>query len=62
LNLLIGIFLGIFGSLTLVLFIEYLDDRIEKIEDVETELWLPVLASIPVFEQKTAGAGKFSSG
>ena len=59
LNLLIGIFLGIFGSLTLALFREYLDDRIEKIEDVEKELQLPVLASIPIFEPKTVGAGSY---
>jgi uncharacterized protein involved in exopolysaccharide biosynthesis len=59
LNLLIGIFLGIFGSLTLALFREYLDDRIEKIEDVENELQLPVLASIPIFEQKAVGAGSY---
>jgi uncharacterized protein involved in exopolysaccharide biosynthesis len=56
LNLLVGIFVGTFGSLSLALFREYLDDRIEKIEDVETELRLPVLASIPVFEKKAAGA------
>lgn len=55
LNILIGIFLGTFGSLSLALFREYLDDRIEKIEDVETELQLPVLASIPIFEKKAAG-------
>lgn len=60
LNLLIGIFLGIFGSLTLALFREYLDDRIEKIEDVEMELWLPVLASIPVFEQKQPAPESFN--
>ena len=59
LNLLIGIFLGIFGSLTLALFREYLDDRIEKIEDVEKELQLPVLASIPIFQQQAASVGKF---
>jgi capsular polysaccharide biosynthesis protein len=35
---------------------EYLDDRIERIEDVEKELMLPVLASIPIFEKKAAGA------
>jgi uncharacterized protein involved in exopolysaccharide biosynthesis len=59
LNILIGIFLGIFGSLSLALFREYLDDSIERIEDVEKELQLPVLASIPIFEQKAAGAGRF---
>ena len=55
LNILIGIFLGIFGSLSLALFREYLDDRIEKIEDIEKELHLPVLATIPVFDKKAAG-------
>jgi uncharacterized protein involved in exopolysaccharide biosynthesis len=59
LNILLSIFLGIMGSLSLALFREYLDDRIENIEDVENELQLPVLASIPIFEQKSAGAGKF---
>jgi uncharacterized protein involved in exopolysaccharide biosynthesis len=54
LNLLIGVFLGLFVSLSLALFREYLDDRIEKIEDVEKDLQLPVLASIPTFEQKSA--------
>jgi uncharacterized protein involved in exopolysaccharide biosynthesis len=56
LNILIGIFLGTFASLSLALFREFLDDRIEKIEDVETELQLPVLASIPIFEEKAASA------
>jgi uncharacterized protein involved in exopolysaccharide biosynthesis len=60
LNLLVGIILGMFGSLSLALFREYLDDRIEKIEDVEKELQLPVLASIPIFAQKAAGAGGFT--
>jgi len=59
LNILIGIFLGIFGSLSLAFFGEYLDDRIEKIEDVEKALQLPVLASIPIFEQKAAGVGSY---
>jgi capsular polysaccharide biosynthesis protein len=56
LNILIGIFLGIFTSLSLAVFREYLDDRIEKIEDVEKELQLPVLASIPIFKKKAACA------
>jgi uncharacterized protein involved in exopolysaccharide biosynthesis len=56
LNILIGIFLGTFGGLMLAFIREYLDDRIERIEDVEKELMLPVLASIPIFEKKAAGA------
>lgn len=55
LNLLIGILLGIFGSLSLAFFKEPLDDRIEKIEDVKKELQLPLLASIQVFKHRTAG-------
>jgi uncharacterized protein involved in exopolysaccharide biosynthesis len=47
LNLLIGLVLGVFGSLTLALFREYLDDKLEKVEEVEDCLGLPVLASIP---------------
>ncbi|MEJ2099609.1 MAG: GumC family protein [Desulfobacterales bacterium] len=57
LNILIGIFLGIFASLSLAVFREYLDDRIEKVEDVEKELQLPVLASIPIYKHKAAGLG-----
>ena len=55
LNILIGIFLGIFASLSLAFFREYLDDRIEKIEDVEKGLQLPVLASIPIYKHRAAG-------
>jgi capsular polysaccharide biosynthesis protein len=48
LNLILAIFLGAFGGLGLAFFMEYLDDKIEKIEDVEEILGLPVLASVPV--------------
>jgi uncharacterized protein involved in exopolysaccharide biosynthesis len=47
LNLILAIFLGAFGGLGLAFFLEYLDDKIEKVEDVEESLDLPVLASIP---------------
>jgi len=50
LNILIGIFLGGFGGLGLAFFTEYLDDSLEKPEDVEKVLQLPVLASIPELE------------
>ena len=47
LNIVLAIFLGGFVGLGLAFFGEYLDDSLEKPEDVEKELQLPVLASIP---------------
>ena len=47
LNLALGLLLGIFGGLGLAFFTEYLDDSLEKPEQVETALQIPVLASIP---------------
>ena len=47
LNIVLAIFLGGFGGLGLGFFTEYLDDSLEKPEDVEKALQLPVLASIP---------------
>jgi polysaccharide biosynthesis protein PslE len=47
LNLAIGLFLGVLGSLGAAFLMENLDDRIEKSEDAEKLLQLPVLASIP---------------
>jgi hypothetical protein len=42
--------------------VEYLDDKIEKIEDVEETLGLPVLASIPVMKNITEnGTGQARS-
>jgi uncharacterized protein involved in exopolysaccharide biosynthesis len=47
LNLLLALFLGAFGGLGLAFFFNYLDDSLERVEDVEEYLQLPVLASIP---------------
>jgi uncharacterized protein involved in exopolysaccharide biosynthesis len=52
LNLVLAIFLGAFGGLGLAFFLEYMDDKIEKIEDVEETLGIPVLASLPEMEKK----------
>jgi uncharacterized protein involved in exopolysaccharide biosynthesis len=46
-NLLLAVLVGAVGGLGLALCREYLGDRIEKVEDVEECLQLPVLASIP---------------
>ncbi|WP_232020307.1 GumC family protein [Methylocaldum marinum] len=49
LNLVLSIFLGGVGSLALAYGMEYFDTRLEKPEDVEAHLKLPVLASIAEF-------------
>jgi uncharacterized protein involved in exopolysaccharide biosynthesis len=51
LNLVLGFFLGIFGSLLLALLTQHLDDTLEMPEDAESSLSLPVLASIPELSQ-----------
>jgi uncharacterized protein involved in exopolysaccharide biosynthesis len=50
LKLLLAVFLGGIGGLGLAFIWEYLDDRLERNEDVENHLGLPVLASIPEME------------
>ena len=50
LNLVLSVFLGGLGGLGLGFFLEYLDDSLEKTEDVEEYLKVPVLASIPEFK------------
>ena len=49
-NLMLGLLLGAFGGLGLAFFMEYIDDRLERPEQVEKALKLPVLASIPKFK------------
>jgi len=47
LNIALGILFGGFGGLFLAFFLEYLDDSMDKPEEVEQYLRLPVLTSIP---------------
>jgi uncharacterized protein involved in exopolysaccharide biosynthesis len=47
LNMVIAVFMGSFGSLGVAFFMEYLDDSLEKTDDVEAYLEVPVLTSIP---------------
>ena len=51
-NILIGIFLGGFGGFGLAFFVESMDDSLEKPEDVEKVLQLPLLVSIPELNSK----------
>jgi uncharacterized protein involved in exopolysaccharide biosynthesis len=48
LHLVLGVFLGAFGGLGLAFLMEYLDDSLEKPEQAENALKLPVLTSVPV--------------
>jgi uncharacterized protein involved in exopolysaccharide biosynthesis len=47
LNLMIAIVFGIFGGLGLAFFMEYLNNKLERPEDIENFLNVPVLTSIP---------------
>ena len=47
LNLVLGLFLGALGGLGLAFFLEYLDDSLGEIDDVEEQLKLPVLGVLP---------------
>jgi uncharacterized protein involved in exopolysaccharide biosynthesis len=51
LNLALGLFLGLLGGLGLAFFSEYLDHSIKTPEDVEGELKLQLLASIPYMKK-----------
>jgi uncharacterized protein involved in exopolysaccharide biosynthesis len=51
LNLFIAIVFGIFGGLGLALFMEYLNDSLERPEDIEKVLNVPVLTSIPKLQR-----------
>ena len=52
-GLVLAMVLGGFGSLMLAFFVDYLDEKLGRIEDVEENLQLPVLASIPEFKNET---------
>jgi uncharacterized protein involved in exopolysaccharide biosynthesis len=54
LNLVLGLFLGIFGALGLALFVEFVSDDLERVEDVEAAFGLPVLSVIPELRKQTA--------
>jgi uncharacterized protein involved in exopolysaccharide biosynthesis len=52
LNLVLGLFLGALGGLGLAFFLEYLDDSLGEIDDIEEQLKLPVLGVLPELEKK----------
>jgi capsular exopolysaccharide synthesis family protein len=57
LNLLIGMFLGLFGGVALAFLFEHLDDTLKAPEDIEKLLGLPVLGVIPFVRRKVEEGG-----
>ncbi len=53
LNLAIGVIIGLMLGIGLVVFLEYLDTSIKTIEDVERDINLAVLGSIPIIREKS---------
>ena len=53
LNVVLGIFVGIFGGVGLAFFLEYFDDSLKSNEDVAKRLGLPVLASFSLEEYRS---------
>ncbi len=51
LNIAIAAVLGVMISVFIVFLIEYFDNTIKTVDDVENKLGLPVLGSIPVFDE-----------
>ena len=52
LNLVLWILLGALGGLGLAFFLEFMDDSLGEIDDVEEQLQLPVLGVLPELEKK----------
>ncbi len=53
LNMVLGVFIGIFGGVGLAFFLEYFDDSLKSNEDVAKRLGLPVLASFSLEEYRS---------
>lgn len=51
LNIAIAAVLGVMISVFIVFFVEYFDNTVKTVDDVENKLGLPVLGSIPVFDE-----------
>ncbi len=58
-NLLLALFLGLFGGVGLALVVEYLDNTIKSAEDVERYSGLPTLGVVPAFNGDTILDGHY---
>ncbi len=53
-NILLSFLLGLIGGIGLVLFLDYINNKVESVEDIDRHLKLPALGVIPIFEQPKA--------
>jgi len=51
LNIILAMIFGLFGGVALVFFLEYLDDSVKAVEDIERITKWPFLASVPEIEE-----------
>lgn len=51
-NLLLGVLLGVFGGVGLAFFVEYLDNTVKSVEEVEERFELPVLSVVSQMDAK----------
>lgn len=58
-NLLLALFLGLFGGLGLALVMEYLDNTVKSAEDIERYAGLPTLGVVPVFDEDATLNGHY---
>jgi len=52
LNLLVGIFMGLFGGILLAFFFEYFDNTVKAAEDAEAKLGIPVLGMVSLLRRE----------
>ncbi|HEK86596.1 MAG TPA: polysaccharide biosynthesis tyrosine autokinase [Candidatus Aminicenantes bacterium] len=58
-NLLLALFLGLFGGVGLALGMEYLDNSVKSVEDVERYSGLPTLGVVPAFGDNSGSYGHY---
>lgn len=51
-NFLLGIFFGLIGGICLAFFMEYLDDTVNDVEEIERLTSLPILGSVPRVDKR----------
>lgn len=58
-NILLALFLGLFGGVGLALLMEYLDNSVKSVEDVERYSGLPTLGVVPAFGENSKAYGYY---
>ncbi len=61
-NILLSVLLALIGGVGLVLFLDYIDNKIQSVEDIDRYLRLPALGVIPLLESGTKGRRLLGAG